>query len=1109
MKPSVKIKCDIKVLKFLMVMFAAAMIVYPSSVVAEIYSDNFDTGFSSSLSWRMLGTDYGYGTISLQDGSGVGGSKAVRVQDTHPTGDPYEMPVLSALDMKYFDITPDADPLADISAKIKFAGPSTIHGPVMGGIGFGVIGPAESVYGTVGAMFYFNVYLSKWQFILYDADQEDIDLLHNMKILASQDLPVSANPRNFQSIHLKIASDGSLIGNFTADDATSINLSATRRLPIDIAAIGLFANGVPYEANFIFDDFSMSALSDERPYAFTDVERVNDTLEHEWFPSWSHDSQYITYVKRELETSIWNIYVEPISGAGPVKKCTEAIHNVWNFGNPIFSPNNEWVIFNVECPQFHGDVNRADAKSDSIIVHDLFSSERFPDSEWVACEVTDIDGTNYLFGQRKQEADSGVGYKRNLFCVAINEDGSLKTDKKPIMLTAFPSCSAVSNWDPTEACYNKETDRLLLTSVKRAFPEGDEDLPEDRIYILDDITAIIGDEVSPPTDYTDSRFTAVVTGSNWHASPRWSRDGRYIYYSEDAFDKFDFDYADVYPGGSWASIMGNSHFEIFGLDVTATPYKPIKINQYRPFNQGLLGASPDGTWLVFVSDDPDDGDSRRDGDIYKVPLGTKTFIEPETGGTIQDASGTNLEIPAGSLDDSVDITMKSVFPADIPDPEGLEALGLDQQNLALAREIVIDPPLDTIFTDPKPTLELHYTHEEILGLTEPDLKVYVYTASSGWEVLYPINRDFINNTLTVELSHFSTFVLAGPLDGDGDGVADENDNCPGAPNPDQLDSDRDGVGDLCDNCPETANPDQIDSNGNGIGDACENTAPIANAGTDQTLSAGIDCMANATLDGSGSSDPDNDPLVYMWSWDGGSANGSNPTIRLPLGTTEVTLIVNDGFIDSEPDTVLITVIDDLPPELNIPADIVVECTSDGQDVNLGTASATDNCCGEVTIANNAPDLFTLGETVVTWTAVDCNGNSASGSQTVTISDTTPPEINVSVSPEVLWPPNHKMVEVVPSIQTNDVCCGTNVSVELLGIEVNEGDLTDTYDPNYDSDQDAGYIGNDIQVNNGTIYLRAERSGNSDGRIYTISYEATDCAGNTATAACYVTVPHNQ
>ena len=35
------------------------------------------------------------------------------------------------------------------------------------------------------------------------------------------------------------------------------------------------------------------------------------------------------------------------------------------------------------------------------------------------------------------------------------------------------------------------------------------------------------------------------------------------------------------------------------------------------------------------------------------------------------------------------------------------------------------------------------------------------------------------------------------------------------------DSDGDGVADECDNCPTIANPDQKDSNGNGIGDACE------------------------------------------------------------------------------------------------------------------------------------------------------------------------------------------------------------------------------------------------------------------------------------------------
>lgn len=45
---------------------------------------------------------------------------------------------------------------------------------------------------------------------------------------------------------------------------------------------------------------------------------------------------------------------------------------------------------------------------------------------------------------------------------------------------------------------------------------------------------------------------------------------------------------------------------------------------------------------------------------------------------------------------------------------------------------------------------------------------------------------------------------AGP-DGDADGVADADDNCPSAPNPDQTDTDGDGAGDACDPDPETFN----------------------------------------------------------------------------------------------------------------------------------------------------------------------------------------------------------------------------------------------------------------------------------------------------------------
>jgi len=66
------------------------------------------------------------------------------------------------------------------------------------------------------------------------------------------------------------------------------------------------------------------------------------------------------------------------------------------------------------------------------------------------------------------------------------------------------------------------------------------------------------------------------------------------------------------------------------------------------------------------------------------------------------------------------------------------------------------------------------------------------------------------------------------VDSDGDGVADEDDNCPTIANADQADVDGDGQGNVCDNCPQTANVDQVDADADGVGDVCDNCPAVAN-----------------------------------------------------------------------------------------------------------------------------------------------------------------------------------------------------------------------------------------------------------------------------------------
>lgn len=136
--------------------------------------------------------------------------------------------------------------------------------------------------------------------------------------------------------------------------------------------------------------------------------------------------------------------------------------------------------------------------------------------------------------------------------------------------------------------------------------------------------------------------------------------------------------------------------------------------------------------------------------------------------------------------------------------------------------------------------------------------------------------------------------------------------------------------------------------------------------------------------------------------------------------------------------------------------------------------------------------------VISGTAVDMAGNTATTSVTLNI-DKTAPILNISVKPGMLWPPNHKMVTVTPIVSVQDNIDAA-VQVKLLSVTSNEPDngLGD------------GDTADDIEINSdGTLSLRAERSGKGSGRVYTIIYQATDAAGNSASAAGTVSVPHNK
>ncbi|TVR85766.1 MAG: HYR domain-containing protein, partial [Saprospirales bacterium] len=186
-----------------------------------------------------------------------------------------------------------------------------------------------------------------------------------------------------------------------------------------------------------------------------------------------------------------------------------------------------------------------------------------------------------------------------------------------------------------------------------------------------------------------------------------------------------------------------------------------------------------------------------------------------------------------------------------------------------------------------------------------------------------------------------------------------------------------------------------------------------------------------------------------------------------VGATVVTHTVVDDSDNSASCQQSVTVEDNEAPDITCPSDVTVD-TNAGEcfaTYSPAVASATDNC-GIDDVSNDAPSTFSVGETTVTHTATDVNGNTATCEQTVTVEDNEVPAIT----------------------------CPADVT-----IDTDVGECFATYSPAVASATDN--CGIDEVSNDAPATFSVGET--------TVTHTATDVNGNTATCEQTVTVEDNE
>jgi len=417
-----------------------------------------------------------------------------------------------------------------------------------------------------------------------------------------------------------------------------------------------------------------------------------------------------------------------------------------------------------------------------------------------------------------------------VLALPVLSNGDEDPTRQPVIVADLGQASVANHYVSVAA------DGSALTFTDEELSLDPEVPNQGDVYVLKNLQAIMGAPKRPgtdisslaPTSLDDPNIVSIRTDEspNPAGMPVFSDDMSLVWWSED--------WNNVISAGDYYGTVTLADFDVM---ISNADGSGDDIRLANPGNQGAAIPTPGGARFIYVKEvgavlhsliSTLEVATDLSGDVVGDPadndiITTEDQQASDTSGTVVDiGSGTMIDFPVGVTQEIQIWT--PIDPATDPElPDGVDAI-------PVIREF---GPEDTSFNPPA-TVTITYTHAQIAGMDEPNLRVFKYNSVSGKydiEVTTIVDRDLANNTISFTVAGFSKYGLGAPTDTDGDGLTDDvdpdddNDGLLDGSDPYPLDTDNDGTDnaddwdDDRDGIPDGDDPYPLDTDNDGLNNA--------------------------------------------------------------------------------------------------------------------------------------------------------------------------------------------------------------------------------------------------------------------------------------------------